>query len=216
MKIKQNQRVIGYIRCSTTEQAENGESISVQESIIKGYCLMNQIEITEWVIDAGVSGSVPLSKRTNGKELLELEKNDVVIAAKLDRCFRSSLDALETRNLYLKAGIKLHLIDLGGECISNGVSALFFTMISAFAEFERSRIQERVKDTKEKMKSEGRYLGGKVPYGFYVKDGYLVPDEDQQAVIAVVQELRQEGVPLRKVAKEVGLSVPTVMKLEKV
>lgn len=177
---------------------------------------MNQIEITEWVIDAGVSGSVPLSKRTNGKELLELEKNDVVIAAKLDRCFRSSLDALETRNLYLKAGIKLHLIDLGGECISNGVSALFFTMISAFAEFERSRIQERVKDTKEKMKSEGRYLGGKVPYGFYVKDGYLVPDEDQQAVIAVVQELRQEGVPLRKVAKEVGLSVPTVMKLEKV
>jgi DNA invertase Pin-like site-specific DNA recombinase len=45
----------------------------------------------------GISGGMPLGKRPAGKRLLEIVRpGDIVIAARMDRCFRSALDALET------------------------------------------------------------------------------------------------------------------------
>ena len=34
-------RVIGYVRVSTFEQAENGVSLAAQEQKIRGYCKLN-------------------------------------------------------------------------------------------------------------------------------------------------------------------------------
>jgi hypothetical protein len=40
-------------------------------------------------------------------------------------------------------GVKLHLLDLGGDIAGNGLSKLFLTIAAAFAEAERDRISER-------------------------------------------------------------------------
>jgi putative DNA-invertase from lambdoid prophage Rac len=46
-------------------------------------------------VERGVSGSVSLTDRPQGKALLATVKpGDVIITAKLDRMFRSALDAL--------------------------------------------------------------------------------------------------------------------------
>ena len=75
-----------------------------------------------------------------------------------------------------------------------------FTILSAVAEAERDRIRERVATVKADQRTCGRYLGGKVPFGFRVgDDGELVPDEDQQAAIRVAKAMRQEGRPLRTI-----------------
>jgi hypothetical protein len=52
----------------------------------------------------------------------KLEHGDIVIAAKLDRLFRSALDALKVVESLNKRGVKLHLLDLGGDISGNGLS----------------------------------------------------------------------------------------------
>ena len=102
----------------------------------------------KWVVDEGVSGSVPLEKRPKGSSLLEeIKPGDIVIAAKLDRMFRSASDALTTLEKLKSQGITLYLIDIGGNCI-NGIGKLVFTILSAIAEMERERLRERIGDAK--------------------------------------------------------------------
>jgi putative DNA-invertase from lambdoid prophage Rac len=62
------------------------------------------------VIEEGVSGSVPVEDRPVGGQLFAtLHRGDIVIAAKLDRLFRSALDALKVVESLKTRGVKLHL-----------------------------------------------------------------------------------------------------------
>jgi DNA invertase Pin-like site-specific DNA recombinase len=114
------------------------------------------------------------------------------------RCPRSTLDALQMVEELQHRRVSLHLLDLGGDVSGNGMAKLFLTIAAAFAEAERARIRERVSQTKRDQRQRGRYLGGKVPFGFRVgEDGGLVEDEAEQAVIRRAGELRAAGAPLR-------------------
>ena len=121
----------------------------------------------------------------------------MIICAKLDRMFRSALDALKTAEVIKEKGVSLHLIDLGGDVTGNGISKMFFTIVSAVAEAERDRIAQRVLDVKQDQRKRGRHLGGKRPFGFQIdKDGGLVEDEREQAAIRKIVELRKARTPL--------------------
>src|ERR1019366_1751195 len=75
--------VFGYVRVSTMRQAEDGESLDVQERTIAGYAMMHGLKLTETFVEGGVSGSVPLAERAQGKAMLTaLKAGDVVITAK--------------------------------------------------------------------------------------------------------------------------------------
>ena len=124
-----------------------------------------------------MSGSKPLGDRPQGAALLALLRpGDTVITPKLDRMFRSALDALEVLSRLQKRGISLHMLDLGGDVTGNGVSKLVFTILSAVAEAERDRTRERITEVKRDQRKRGRYLGGIPPYGWQVgQDGALAP-----------------------------------------
>src|ERR1700722_14995151 len=159
--------VYGYCRVSTLKQANEGESLDVQRRQIEGYALMLGMTLADVLIEEGVSGSVPVEERPVGGALFaRIERGDIVIAAKLDRLFRSALDALKVVESLKGRGVKLHLLDLGGDIAGNGLSKLFLTIAAAFAEAERDRIRERIGQAKADQKSRGRFLGGKVPFGF--------------------------------------------------
>ena len=86
----------GYCRVSTARQANEGESLDVQRRQIEGYALMHGMAVDEILVEEGVSGSVPVEERPIGSQLFaKLQRGDIVIAAKLDRLFRSALDALK-------------------------------------------------------------------------------------------------------------------------
>src|SRR5690349_1095873 len=113
----------GYCRVSTTRQADEGESLDVQKRMIEGYALMQGRRIDRVFVERGVSGSKPISERPEGKALLAvLQPGDVVITAKLDRMFRSALDALDVLGQLKEQGVSLHMIDLGGDVTGNGIS----------------------------------------------------------------------------------------------
>lgn len=115
--------------------------------------------------------------------------------------FRNAKDALVTLEALKEKGVSLHFIDLGGD-VCNGIGKLVFTILSAVAEQERTRIRERISEAKKQMRDENRYQGGKVPFGFRVNaDGQLVEDDLQQRCITFMQSRRKEGLAYREISK---------------
>ncbi len=191
----------GYCRVSTAAQASEGESLDVQRRVLEGWSHMQGQRLDAVFVERGVSGSVPLVQRPEGARLWAgLRRGDTVVAAKLDRLFRSALDALQAVEELKDRGVALVLLDLGGDISGNGLSKLFLTIAAAFAEAERDRIRERVAQVKRDQRQRGRYLGGRVPYGYRVgEEGALEPVPEQQAVIRRAGELRAAGAPLRAI-----------------
>ena len=194
--------VYGYVRVSTIRQAAEGESIDVQQRTIAGYAMMHGLAIDRVFVEGGVSGSVPVADRPQGATLLAaLVAGDVVVTAKLDRMFRSALDALGVLADLKRRGVRLHMIDLGGDVTGNGISKLVFTILSAVAEAERDRTRERIAEVKRDQRTRNRYLGGTAPFGWSVgEDGELRPHPEQQRALEQMRALREQGLSLRAVA----------------
>lgn len=199
-------RVYSYTRVSTGRQAEEGESLGAQQRRVEGYAQMHDMTVHRHFVERGVSGSIPLSERPEGGALLQaVMPGDVIITPKLDRCFRSALDALDVLQTLKERGVSLHMIDLGGDVTGSGISKLLFTILSAVAEAERDRIRERISDVKRDQRQRGRYLGGQVPFGYRVtEDGDLVEVAEQQAALREMIALREQGLSLRDVSERMG------------
>ena len=199
--------ILGYVRVSTTEQAaDNRSSLQEQERKIKGVALIRGADPYDTVIfrDPGVSGSLPLSLRPAGAEMLgAMQAGDIIISSKLDRLFRSASDALVTVEDLQKKQVGVIFADIGSDPVTeNGVSKLFFSMLAAFAEFERTRIAERMEDGRRHKRARQGHMGGHAPYGFRVegegRDAQLVEFEREQEIIGLVRRMhRQEYIPSR-------------------
>ncbi|HTI81775.1 MAG TPA: recombinase family protein [Acetobacteraceae bacterium] len=205
-----------YARVSTARQADDGESLDVQHRMMAGYALMKGWKVDTDFVDRGVSGSVPLGQRPEGASLLAcVRRGDIILTAKLDRMFRSSLDALAVLSDLQTAGIALHMIDLGGDVTGNGIGKLVFAILAAVAEAERDRTRERILDVKADQRARGAYLGGKVPFGYRVVAGMLHPDDQQQAMCERIRMRHASGESLRaiKAALKLNLSLDAISRI---
>ena len=188
------QRVYGYARVSTDRQSSEGVSLAEQEHRIRARCAENGWTLEHVYVDAGVSGSTPLGKRPQGARLLAmLRPGDVMIAAKMDRVFRSASDALVTIEGFKLRKIGLWLLDLGGDVSGDGISKLICGILSNVAEFERDLCAERIRDAKRNLRRCNRHQGGKRPFVGRGKARDLIPDPAEQAAQAEIIELRQAG-----------------------
>jgi DNA invertase Pin-like site-specific DNA recombinase len=192
----------GYVRVSTVKQVDEGESLDVQQRTISGYALMHGLTVDQVFVERGVSGSKPLSDRPQGAALLAaIKPDDTIITPKLDRMFRSALNALGVLEGLKQRGISLHMIDLGGDVTGNGISKLVFTILSAVAEAERDRIRERIADVKRDQKTRGRFLGGSRPFGWQIAaDGSLEPLESERKALLAMSRMHKAGKSLRAIA----------------
>ena len=175
----------------------------MQQRTIAGYAQMHGLAIEQRFVERGVSGSKPLADRPQGAALLAvLKPGDVVITPKLDRMFRSALDALDVLAKMKAAGISLHMIDLGGDTTGNGVSKLVFTILSAVAEAERDRTRERITEVQARPAAAvGGIWAARVPFGWKLgEDGDLVPVPEQQRAIETMRRLRAKGLALRAIS----------------
>jgi putative DNA-invertase from lambdoid prophage Rac len=195
--------VYGYARVSTEKQADEGVSLDEQIRRIEGRALEQGWLIAETFIERGISGAVPLGDRPEGAQLVAaLQPGDVVIAAKLDRMFRSAWDALNVIRDFQRRRISLWLLDLGGDVSGDGIAKLVLTILAAIAEFERERIGERIRDAKRHQRRTGQYLGGDRPFGWRIgEDGVLVEKEDEQRALAEMQALRSQGMSYRAISE---------------
>ena len=197
-------QAIGYIRVSTDEQVRGGVSLDAQEERIRAYASMAGLSLISVIREEGVSAALPLSQRPGGKELLGLLNDHAgrhVIALKLDRLFRDAEDALRQTRLWDRAGIALHMVDMGGTTVNtaSAMGRLFLTMTAAFAELERNLIAERTA-TALNHKKQKREAYSPTPYGYRRIGSSLAPDDQEQSILRRLKEMRAAGQSLRSIA----------------
>jgi len=89
---------------------------------------------------------------------------------------------------------------LGGDVTGNGIGAIIFTNLSAFATFEKERIATRIREVKQIKKSQGKFTGGKAGFGYEVIVGVKIKKTDEQKVITEMKRLRSRGKSYRYIA----------------
>jgi site-specific DNA recombinase len=97
------------MRVSTEEQREK-ETIEIQEEFLDQYCGLYELEVAEIYKDDGVSGTIPLHERPEGRRLLEDAKEgkfDAVLVYRLDRLGRSLLVIVDAHDRLEVAGVSL-------------------------------------------------------------------------------------------------------------
>ncbi len=195
-----------YIRVSTQEQAQGGVSMKDQEEKLQAYCKLQDLEPVRVIREEGISAGKPLATRPGGQELHELIKRGEVnhiIALKLDRLFRDAADALTESKAWDKAGIALHLVDMGGQALNtaSAMGRFFLNTMAGFAELERNLIAERTAAAM-KYKKAHREAYSPTPYGYNREGDKLQPNKDEQKAIKLIKKWRASGKTLQQIAND--------------
>jgi len=176
---------IAYIRVSSSEQNTERQLADTNVSFDKEF------------VDRCSGGS---SNRPALSDLKEyVRSGDTIHVHSIDRLARnlSDLKALVTE--WNEDGIDVQF-HKEGLCFKAGgndaMSELMLSMLGAVAQFELSMIQERRQEGIEKAKAAGKYRGR----------------PSNQSNHQRIKLLRSQGVSLRKIAKEVGVSLSTVQR----
>lgn len=144
---------IGYARVSTSAQDEAGQI----ERLKAAGC-------ERVYVDHGVSGmkaSRPEWDKLTDPDTGPLRAGDVVVFAKLDRIGRSVKHLMAIADDFAARGVDLQALDQPVDTTS-AAGKLFFTILAAFAEFERNLISERTRDGLAVRTARGRN-GGRKP-----------------------------------------------------
>src|SRR5215211_6159107 len=205
------ERVALLIRVSSVEQREK-ETIEIQDEFLEQYCGLYELEVADIYKDDGVSGTIPLHERPEGRRLLEDAKDgkfDVVLVYRLDRLGRSLLVIVDAHDRLQQAGVALRS---GTEPIDTSTPSgrLIFQMLASFAEFERGTIRERTQAGLHRALKNGKFVG-RLPYGYKLspnETGLEVVEEEAWVVRDIIaniaagaslysesKRLNDEGIP---------------------
>jgi len=183
-------KVLAYLRTSTDKQDLNNQKLEILE-----YARHHDLQIDDFI---EISISSRKSRRARRiEELLErLEPNDHLVVTELSRLGRSTgevislIDELVANDitvLILKQNLKLNKDQDDIQSIT------MTTMLSLFAQLERSMISRRTKEALAAKKAQGVVLGK--PKGTIQGSQF---DKDRARIV----ELLSLGVSLRKISRD--------------
>lgn len=195
-------RAVGYLRVSTTMQADHGVSLDAQRAAVEAYAALYQLELVAIEVDAGESAS-SLARPALQRALAMLRSGaaGALLVAKLDRLTRSVRDLGTLVDSYFRDG-GAALLSVAEQIDTRSAGGrLVLNVLSSVGQWEREAIGERTSAAMRHMRDEGRFTGGRAPYGFTVDEaGALVEVADEQATIARARAMRAEGRSLRAIA----------------
>jgi site-specific DNA recombinase len=201
----ESERVGLLMRVSSEEQRER-ETIEIQEEFLEQYCGLYELEVADIYKDDGISGTIPLHERPEGRRLLEdakAGKFDVVLVYKLDRLGRTLLVIVEAHDRLQEAGVALRSAT---EPIDTSTPSgrLIFQMLASFAEYERGTIRERTQAGLHRAFKNGKQLG-RIPYGYDIdEDGRFSIVEDEARVVRTIITSIAAGATLYSEAKRLN------------
>lgn len=164
----------GYSRVSSYGQSKDGNSLDVQEKLLR------EAGATEIVSETftGTKADRPKFQELLGK----LKKGDTLIVTKLDRFSRSASNGMDIINELLERGVAVHVLNMG-LMDNTPTGKLIRNVMLAFAEFERDCIVERCNEGKTEAKLKNpEYKEGRKPLEeekieqvkSYIDNGYSI------------------------------------------
>lgn len=194
---------IGYVRVSTTGQADDGVSLDAQRDRIAAWCTANGFELVNLHVDAGLSGKRSDNRPGLVAALDEVcRRRGVLVVYSLSRLARSTKDTLAISDRLEKSAADL--VSLSEKIdTTSAAGKMVFRMLAVLAEFERDLVSERTSSAMSFKRARGERIG-RIPYGFdLAEDGVnLVENPNEQRVLVLVAELREAGYSMRQIADE--------------
>jgi site-specific DNA recombinase len=157
-------KAVGYVRVSTTSQAEKGESLKTQQIAIKDFCNKEGIDLLEIYRDEGIPGGTVKGRPALLRLLDEMNGVDSIIVHRLSRLGRSARELLNNVHRLNKAGLQVFFIKENIDQ-SSPYGEMIFTMMAAFAEMEREITREASHENKINRCRAGIPATGNFPFG---------------------------------------------------
>lgn len=177
-------RVAVYIRVSSEEQAERGDSIRDQKErgirYIKEHANMVLQDI---YLDDGVSGQkIDRDDFTRLMNRVKEGQIDLIIFTKLDRWFRSLRHYLNTQAVLEKYNAAWTAIDQPYFDTSTPYGRAFVAQSMTWAELEAQNGGIRVSDVFKTKVEHGEVITGKVPRGYQIMNKRMILSEEAPAI----------------------------------
>lgn len=202
--------VYGYLM--PRETGEGIENLDVQQRNVQIYAQEIEVVVDQYYTEEKSSLSFPFRKRSVGSALLaEVKSGDVVLVSRADSVLGSAMEGLQLVELFTEKGVSLYCCDLRENItlqtprklvVSEGGAPLIKKLLEIIATSEKNSHGDSIRAAKRKMKEDGKYLGGPVPFGWKVTNGYLVRDSEQQKVIREIQKLKKERWSYRDISRK--------------
>jgi DNA invertase Pin-like site-specific DNA recombinase len=191
-------RAVLYLRVSTIDQTTANQERELREVASRMGC-----EIVRVYKDHGISGAKGRDRRPEFDRLLRdaaQRKFDMVMAWSVDRLGRSLQDLVSFLSELHALHVDLFLHQQGLDTTTPAGKAMF-QMMGVFAEFERAMIRERVLTGLARAREQGIQLGRR----------RLEDTEPNKA--AAIRRARAKGTGIRRIARDMGVGVGTVLRL---
>lgn len=182
----EKQKVAIYARVSTSNK---GQDLDTQLLPLQRYCKERDREIVETYTDI-MSGSK--ESRPSLNQLLDdaqAHRFDTVIVFRFDRISRSTKQLIDLLERFRKLNISFISINENIDT-TTPAGSMMFTIIAAFAKFERDIISERVRFGIEKAKANGKQIGRKI----------IAVDTEK------IIDYHCQGISIREISKLCGVS----------
>jgi len=209
--------VIGYARVSTEDQAREGVSIESQIEKITAYCVAKDWDLINVYVDEGVSaqtlnrpGIQEIITSFSSKSKSNHASIDAIIVYKLDRLTRSVVDLNRLLDLFDKHDVALvSLVESLDATSASG--RLMLNLLASVSQWEREIIGERTRDVMAYLKANSKIYSRPVfGYSFDEGNNQLIEDEQEQHVIATIQQLRRNGLSYRAIVRKLNADgIPT-------
>ncbi len=223
-----------YARTSTDDQQSPEESLRWQLSRANAL-IIGRAEIVSVTHDTDVSRSVPWSRRPEAARLIAQLPNPArgwsgIVVGEPQRAFGSAGQVQNIMPQLAHFGVQLWVPEVGGPVDPDSEAHdLLMSMFGGLSKAERNRLRVRVRTSMKAMAPEGRYLGGRPPYGYSLdrtgvphpnpekaRQGIqltnLVIDPETAQVVEQIFAWRVEGVGFRAIAarlSEQGVPCPS-------
>jgi site-specific DNA recombinase len=153
-----------YLRVSTDEQADNGNSLDSQEQACRKFCEARGLEVARMYVDPGASGG-----KIERKALTELRESvaagdvAVVVVYAVDRLSRRQADMLTLLEEFERHGAGFAAASQPFDTTSPAGRAML-GVLTVFAELQREEIRERTRVALKGKQARGEPVG-RAPFG---------------------------------------------------
>ncbi len=175
-----------YGRVSTEDQQDPDASKNWQ--LGRSRALIGKVgEIVTEYFDIGQSRSIPWKRRPKASGLLDVLKNpdrgfEAVVIGEPQRAFYGNQYGL-TYPVFAHYGVQLWVPEVGGAIDPESEAHdLIMSVFGGMSKGERNRVKIRVRSAMAaQAQIEGRYLGGRPPYGYRLADASVHPNPAKAA-----------------------------------
>jgi len=185
-----------YSRVSTEKQQCLNQVLEMTE-----YTKRSDLEIVKTYQDDSTSSRKDISQRTQLSQMLTDANRklfDVLVVSSIDRIARNTKECIEIVNQLNELNIDIIFLREGVDT-RTGIGRMIFHVFSSLGEYEREMIRERIMSGLNRAREQGKILGRKTKIN--------------DSLITAVRLLRDRGVSIKNISKELKIGVGTVYKI---